>query len=181
MAAILVMGTVPKIFQTSDKIDQALVQQHEDEARANQTLHEDLEREKQKSFENEQRDKQRDLIVKETNKSMNDLEQRLVKFMNQSTNRSLAGSLERRVLLDNILNVSQQHDKVAKDHNILQTKVENTTKQTYDLLKTADERNFEATMNNNNLIDNLTQTVEEIKQMHTSIMKTLKIVTKKLD
>jgi predicted PurR-regulated permease PerM len=137
LAGILAMGAIPELFKQGKQLDQALVQQHEDEGRANQSA----------------------TILRETNKSITDLEHRLVKFINESTNRSLVGAEERQKIMDNI--------------NIVQEKVDNTTKQTYDLLKLADQRNFEATMKNNKLIDNLTKTVNELKQMHDSIIKTL--------
>lgn len=54
LAGILVMGAVPKIFQSADKINQTqeivnetLLQQHEDQARLNQTIHEDQARRNQ--------------------------------------------------------------------------------------------------------------------------------------
>jgi hypothetical protein len=137
MAGILAMGAVPEIFRQGEQIDQTLVQQHEDNARANQST----------------------MILRETNKSINLLEYRIIKFINESENRSLTAELERQKIIDNI--------------DVVQTKVENTTKQTYDLLKQADQRNFEATMKNNKLIDNLTKTIVELKQMHDSIIKAL--------
>jgi hypothetical protein len=174
MAAILVMGAIPKIFQTGEQVNQT-------QSTLNQTqlfLQEQKARDNQTRHEDEARDAQRNQIIKDTNKSLLELEQRLVKFMNESQTRSEKGQQERQKIIDNIINIQQQHNSVSKDHDILQMKVENTTKQTYDLLKTADERNFEATTNNKNLLDNLTQTMQEIKQMHTDIMKALKSVTK---
>lgn len=145
MAAVLAMGAVPKIFQTGEKIDQTLIQKHEDEARESQKFQ----------------------IIQETNKSLNQsmttLENRLYKFMNLSAERSEKGQQERQKIIDEILNVSSQHDKVAKDHNILQTKVQNMTEQIYDLLKDADERNYLATINNTKILVNLTEELKEIK------------------
>src|SRR5215211_8912151 len=37
-AAITITGALPKIFETNEKVNQAVVQQHEDEGRANQTI-----------------------------------------------------------------------------------------------------------------------------------------------
>jgi hypothetical protein len=164
-AGILIMGAVPELFKQGEQLDQALIQQHEDEARANQTLHED-----------QARDKQATQIVKETNKSINVLEHRLTKFINESVNRSITGQIERQAIIDNVLNISKQHEIVAKDHNILQVKVQNITEQIYNLLKEADERNFQATMANKALLNNLTEELKEIKTLHKEIKQEIESI-----
>jgi hypothetical protein len=173
LAGLLVMGAVPELFKQGDQLDQALIQQHEDEARENQTKHEDQARDIQYQMENAARDKQRDQIVKETNKSINNLEQRLVKFINESSNRSVAGAVERQLILDNILNVSKRTDVVVKDHDIIQNQVANQTKQTYNLLDKVAERNYEGTLKNKELLTNLTKEVEEIKKIHKQLLSKL--------
>jgi hypothetical protein len=145
LIAIFSMGLIPKIYQTNEKVDQTLIQQHEDEARENQST----------------------LILRETNKSLLELEHRIIKFINESTNRSLTGQIERGMILDNI--------------DVVQTKVENITNNTYDLLKQADKRNFEATINNKKLIENLTNAINDLTQLHDGIIKALDLLTKKLN
>ena len=86
MTAFLAMGAVPEIFRQGKQIDQALIQQHEDESRANQT----------------------EKINRETNKSINDLEERLYDFMNLSAKRSEKGQIERQLIINQLQNQTQQ-------------------------------------------------------------------------
>lgn len=145
MAAVLVMGAVPKIFQNSETINktQEIINQTQIQ------LHEDEAREKQK-FE----------IIRETNRSMNEslvnLENRFYQFMNLSAERSEKGQQERAKIIDNILNLSKKQE-------IIQIKVQNMTNEIYDLLKRADERNFQATITNKGILVNLTEKLKEIK------------------
>jgi CRISPR/Cas system CSM-associated protein Csm5 (group 7 of RAMP superfamily) len=128
------MGAVPKIFQTGEKVtqsqellNQSLLLQHEDEARENQTKHEDEAREKQMLFENEQRDIQRYLIVNDTNNSLNRIEHNLRDFIHESENRSAAGATERKQILNQLLNVTKQHEIVSRDHDSISNDVKNIT------------------------------------------------------
>jgi hypothetical protein len=169
MAAILTMGAVPKIFRTGEQVNQT-------QSTLNQTqmfLQEQAARDKQTRHEDAARDSQRNQIVKETNKSLNDLEQRLVKFMNESAKRSEIGSIEREVLLDNILNISKQHTIVAKDHDQIQNDVANQTAQTYDLLDMVAKRNYQGTLDNKNLLGNLTEQVKNLHIIHNKLLKEL--------
>lgn len=112
MAAILAMGAVPKIFQSAEKINQT-------QELVNQTqiqIHEDQAREQQKSQ-----------IIKETNKSINILQDNLTELMIDSQKRSEKGQSERQTIINEILNVSKQHDKVAKDHDRMQKGISNVT------------------------------------------------------
>jgi hypothetical protein len=137
MAAFLATSTIPEIFKTGSKTDvigqqlnESLILQHEDEARELQTQHEDEARANQTRHENEQRDIQRYLIVNETNNSIRNLEDHLMKFIRESENRSMVGAADRKAILNEILNVSKQHDWVGLDHNKLQAgqnKVINST------------------------------------------------------
>ena len=149
LAGVLVMGAVPKIFQTGEQVNQTqttlnqthlfLMEQeardnqtkYEDQARLNQTIfqiqHEDLAREIQQQTENTERDKQRYLIINETNTSLNRLEDNIMLYINESTERSLQGAQERQKIMDEILNISKQHDKVAKDHDMISREVGNVT------------------------------------------------------
>jgi hypothetical protein len=163
LAGVLAMGAIPEIFKQGEQLDQALIQQHEYEARANQTLHEDVAREEQAAK-----------INRETNKSINDLENRLYNFMNLSSKRSEIGAQERAMIANEVLNISQQHDRVAKDHNTLQIKMQNMTTEIYNLLKMAAERNYQATLKNTEVLANLTKELREIKSLHKEIMEGLK-------
>ena len=80
LAGILVMGAVPKIFQTSEKIDQTLVQQYEDHAR----------------------DQLRLQIINETNHSLLNLENNLMDFIDESTERSIKGAEQRQQIIHSI-------------------------------------------------------------------------------
>ena len=148
MASVLVMGAVPKIFQNSETINktQEIINQTQIQ------LHEDESREKQK-FE----------IIRETNRSMNEslsnLENRFYQFMNLSSERSEKGQQERAKIIDNVLNLSKKQE-------IIQIKVQNMTNEIYDLLKRADERNFQATITNKQILVNLTEELKEIKALH---------------
>src|SRR5688572_30294034 len=89
LASLLVMGAVPKIFQTGEQINQT-------QTLINQTKHED-----------DARDIQRYLIVNETNNSMNNVEQHLVELINetredekQAEKRSATGAAERKQILN---------------------------------------------------------------------------------
>jgi hypothetical protein len=81
-----------------------------------------------------------------------------------------------RVIAKQIFNVSKQHEIVAKDHNKLQLKVDNMTQDIYDLLKEADKRNFQATMANKALLNNLTEELKEIKTLHKEIKQEIESI-----
>jgi hypothetical protein len=146
MAAILAMGAVPKIFQTDAKVDQALIQKHEDEAREAQKFQ----------------------IVTETNKSLNQsittLENRLYKFMNESQTRSEKGQQERQKIIDEILNVSSQHDKVAKDHDIILIEAQNTTNHVEEELYRYGENSVEKL---NKIVENQEKIVKLLERLGT--------------
>lgn len=110
-AAFLAMGTAPEIFRQGEQLDLALIQQHEDEARANQTLHEDLER-----------DKQRLLIINETNASLKDFEQRMQKYISGSENRSQTGASERKEILQK-LNIALDNQEAQLSNQDTQLKL----------------------------------------------------------
>jgi hypothetical protein len=182
------MGAIPKIFQTGQQVNETAVTLNqtqlflmEQEARENQTLyemqHEDLARQNQTIYEleheNEQRDRQRYLIINETNNSMNRLEEHLMDFIHTSEKRSEKGQKERQMIIDDILNISKQHDKVAADHDKIQIEVANQTNQTYDLLDKVAERNYQGTLDNQNLLANLTEDVKNLQAIHNKLMKTL--------
>lgn len=86
MTAFLAMGAVPEIFRQGEQIDVALMQQHEDAARENQS----------------------EKINRETNKSINELEERLYDFMNLSVDRAEKGAKERQIIIDKLKNQTQQ-------------------------------------------------------------------------
>jgi hypothetical protein len=120
-AAILAMGAVPKIFQTSDKMDQALLQQHEDASRANQTAN----------------------ISNHIHIELEELKSNLTGFIDDSSNRSAYGAAERQYILESILEVSNQHDKVAADHARIQKEVGNITMEIRDMLRDYGENSVE--------------------------------------
>jgi hypothetical protein len=66
------MGIIPTIFQTKDIANQTLVQNHEDQARLNQTIHEDGARANQSQ-----------MILNETNASINKHHKELEEYMNK--------------------------------------------------------------------------------------------------
>ena len=162
MAAILVMGAVPKIFQTGQQVNQtqATLNQtqmfiQEQAARDKQTRHEDQARFNQTQHEDNARDKQANKIVNTVKEDLNRLKNEFFQFVSESEKRSEQANTQRDKLqkdmslaliqnqniTDEILNISNQHKQVAKDHDKIQTDVANQTKQTYDLLKTADAEN----------------------------------------
>jgi ElaB/YqjD/DUF883 family membrane-anchored ribosome-binding protein len=108
-ASILVMGAIPKIFQTGEKVDQQ------------------FEFEKQTKHEDDARDEQRYLIINETNNSLNRIENNLRDFINESENRSAAGAAERKQILNQLLNVTKQHERVSIDHDSISNDVKNVT------------------------------------------------------
>lgn len=118
-----------QISQNAEQINQTQVQQHEDQARLNQTLvqfqHEDEIFRKQQAFENEQRDIQRYKIVKDTNKSMNKSLNKLMdnftQFQKESENRSAISFRDRDRILDTVnnatgllVNITEKHDRDSK-------------------------------------------------------------------
>jgi hypothetical protein len=120
LAGILAMGAVPKIFQTGEKVDQSLIQQHEDQARENQS----------------------NKITRETNKSINELEQRLYKFFNVSAERSERGQQERQKLLqDNQLLFRNQEAMLKGIQKILNEAVTKMTEHQLTIKKYGSENN----------------------------------------
>jgi Fe2+ transport system protein B len=78
-----------------------------------------------------------------------------------------------RVIAKQIFNVSKQHEIVAKDHNKLQLKVDNMTQDIYDLLESADNRNYEVNTYNKKILDNITKVIEDLKSVHQEILNKL--------
>jgi len=100
-----------------DKVIRDNMTRHEDMARINQTLHEDMAREQQMIYENEQRDIQRYKIVNETNYSIQKVEDVIGDLVKASEQRALNGSMERKLILNEILNNSDQHNHTSAEHN----------------------------------------------------------------
>jgi hypothetical protein len=142
LAGILVMGAVPKIFQTGEQVNQTQASLNQTQLFIMQTQHEDQARENQSNK-----------INRETNKSINDLENRLYDFMNLSAKRSEIGAQERQIIINQL---------------------QNQTKQIYELLQTADNRNYEVNTMNLKILGNLTKELKEIKSLHKEIMEGLK-------
>jgi hypothetical protein len=161
MAAVIVMGAVPKIFQSAEI--------------TNETKSETL--------------NQTEIIIKQfqrenntTNKLLMGLNDSLTKEDQALKNQAImlkaikADQDMNRVIAKQIFNISTQHEKVARDHNKLQTKVDNMTQDIYDLLEEADERNFNATMTNKAILNNLTKELKEIKTLHKEIKQELESI-----
>lgn len=129
-AAILSMGAIPELFRQGEKIDQSLVQQHEDAARANQTLHEDQARDIQ--------------VVKISNHmdlQLDKMQKNLTKFMTESEKRSNASIAQRAKMMDSISTVvqslenkSEDHAKFSENMSLLQLNVSNLSKEMRDML-----------------------------------------------
>jgi hypothetical protein len=166
LAGVLVMGAVPKIFQTSETANETKVETQ------NQTeiiL---------KQFQRENNTTQRVLsnqgvVIDKLDKSLSNQHLMLLGInttISQNHN-DLAQNLN--VSRQN-QNISKQHQIVAIDHDKLQVKVDNMTQDIYDLLEEADKRNFNATMTNKVILNNLTKELKEIKSLHKEILKELK-------
>lgn len=71
---------------------------------------------RQNAYENSQRDEQRYAIVNDTNKSLNQLKQDIIKFINESENRSIIANTERQKIIDTQFeidkNVDQKRDEI---------------------------------------------------------------------
>lgn len=108
MAGLLSMSAIPKIFQNTDKlnqtqeiINQSLMQQHEDQARLNQTLHEDKARQNQSQ-----------LILNTTNASIANHQHDLETFMSKLNH-------DNRLILNSQNQSLQNQDSMLKSMGIL--------------------------------------------------------------
>jgi hypothetical protein len=154
MAGILAMGAVPKIFQTGEETTnqtEIIIKQFQRENNTTNKLLMGL----------------NDSLTKEDQALKNQAIMLKAIKVDQDMNR---------VIAKQIFNVSKQHEIVAKDHNKLQLKVDNMTQDIYDLLKEADKRNFQATMANKALLNNLTEELKEIKTLHKEIKQEIESI-----
>jgi|SRR5215211_973888 len=142
-AAITITGALPKIFETNEKVNQAVIQQHEDEGRANQTIK----------------------ISQHVDEKIDQMLNNLTDFITVSANRSTIGAIERGQILDSILDVANKQTIVAKDHSKLSKGISNITNQTLDLLNKFNSNigNRELLIENKVLLENLTDSVDDLK------------------
>lgn len=155
-AAILAMGAVPQIFRTAERTDtletvlnESLIVKQQQEAL-----------DKQAQAENLQRDKQRYQIINETNKTVRDMGDELKQYMNDSENRSVKAAKERNAIMNEILNVSNQHDKVSQEHDKILIEAQNTTNHVEDELYRYGENSIEMFKN---IIDNQKEIINLLK------------------
>jgi hypothetical protein len=151
MAGILAMGAVPKIFQTGEETTnqtEIIIKQFQRENNTTNKLLMGL----------------NDSLTKEDQALKNQAIMLKAIKVDQDMNR---------VIAKQIFNVSKQHEIVAKDHNKLQLKVDNMTQDIYDLLESADNRNYEVNTYNKKILDNITKVIEDLKSVHQEILNKL--------
>jgi hypothetical protein len=172
LAGILAMGAVPKIFQSAE-ITNETKSETENQTKLIIDYFEGQNKLMINQFLRENNTTHRLLI------GLNDSlikEDQALKNQGVMIKAIKADQDMNRVIAKQIFNVSKQHEIVAKDHNKLQTKVDNMTQDIYDLLEEADRRNFNATMTNKAILNNLTQELKEIKTLHKEIKQELESI-----
>ena len=158
LVGVFSMGVVPKIFETSETSNETK------QETANQT----------------------EIILKQFHRENNTTHQIIsnqgvvIDKLNQSleNQRVMLVQLNKTVVhnqkdIELNLDISKEHKQVAKDHDIIQGNVQNVTEEIYELLKIADERNYQATKNNTKLLTNLTEALKEINILHKEIKELL--------
>ena len=152
LASVIAMGAVPAIFEnkaeTANQTD-IIIRQFQ---RENNTTHQII--------------SNQGIVIDKLNQSLENQRVMLLQM-----NKTIVHNQEDLALN---LNISREHKQVAKDHDTIQGNVQSVTEQIYELLKKADERNFQATKNNTKLLTNITKHVEEIKKIHKELMNHLK-------
>lgn len=113
-AALLIMGTVPEIFRQGEQLDLAVYQQHEDSARANQSLHEDL-----------ARDLQEQRIANHIDLQLDELQDNVTQFIADSEKRSNISFVQRAGLIENISKVLGLLETRGIDHQIQSEQMNN--------------------------------------------------------
>jgi hypothetical protein len=172
LAGILAMGAVPKIFQSAE-ITNETKSETENQTKLIIDYFEGQNKLMINQFLRENNTTHRLLI------GLNDSlikEDQALKNQGVMIKAIKADQDMNRVIAKQIFNVSTQHEIVARDHNKLQTKVDNMTQDIYDLLEEADRRNFNATMTNKAILNNLTQELKEIKTLHKEIKQELESI-----
>ena len=117
----LIQEAYVKLNQTSAAINQTQLflesTKHEDEARDNQS-----------QFEMQGRSNQTKTILNGTQDYLENHHQGLLDYIDRTNNTT-------NKIIDNILDISNQHKQVAKDHDLIQNEVRNVTNENRDMLE----------------------------------------------
>ena len=148
-AIITFTGALPTIFETNEKVNQAVIQQHEDEGRANQTI----------------------VLSKHIDERLEEIQKNLTQYINISSNRSSYGAAERQQIMESILEVSGEHDKVAATHSKIQKELGNLTQEIRDMLEEYGENSIEKF---NRIVENQQNILKEHGKLIAEINNTLK-------
>jgi|SRR5215203_81581 len=165
IAGILVMGAVPKIFENADIsnqtqgiLNQTQIQLHEDASRNNQTL-----------FEMRHEEKGRTIQTAHNDMQLQKLADKLMGFINASTERSEIGQQERQAILGNVLELQTEVKNLTKSIESNTEQILNLTQNDY---SGATAHREMSTMHHDKILElmdgldqNLNQNFTELKQI----------------
>jgi len=154
-AAITITGALPKIFETNEKVNQAVVQQHEDEGRANQTI----------------------IISQHMDEKIDAVQDNLTTFIKESEQRSNVSNQQRinimgniSQVLDSLQNKTREHALFSQNMNDIQKDVGNLTKEIRDMLEDYGENSIKKF---DKIVDTQKRILTEHEQLLVEINKTL--------